>query len=51
MEWRIPLPEDMRDLLDVLQADITRPAAEDADDDYSFDDFLAEFGDEFTHKP
>ena len=52
MEWRIPLPEDMRDLLDVLQADITRPSAEDGDDeDYSFDEFLAEFGDEFTHKP
>ena len=44
MEWKAPLPEDMKQLIAVLEADIVQ---EIKDDDYSLDDFSDEFTDEY----
>lgn len=44
MEWKAPLPDDMKQLIAVLEADIVQ---EIKDDDYSLDDFSDEFTDEY----
>jgi 23S rRNA pseudouridine1911/1915/1917 synthase len=44
MEWKAPLPEDMKQLIAVLEQDITQDIAE---DEYSLDDISDEFTDEY----
>jgi len=44
MEWKAPLPDDMKQLIAVLEADITQDVVE---DEYNLDDFSDEFTDEY----
>lgn len=48
MQWKAPLPEDMKHLIAVLEADMDQGAEEDAYDMDGFD--LSEFADEFTRE-
>ncbi len=43
IEWRVPLPDDMKQLIAVLEADI----AHNVEDDAYFDDFSDEYTDEY----
>jgi len=45
MEWQAPLPDDMKSLIAVLEADITQDVD---DDEYYMDDFSDEYTDEST---
>lgn len=45
MEWSAPLPEDMLQLIAVLEADVAED--EDDDDEYDLDDFYGEYTDEY----
>ncbi len=45
MEWSAPLPDDMKQLIAVLEADIAED--DDEEDDYDLDDFYGEFTDEY----
>lgn len=48
MEWQAPLPEDMKHLIAVLEADMEHGVV---DDEYDMDGFdLSEFADEFTRE-
>lgn len=47
MEWKTSLPEDMKDLIQVLEDDLSY---QNHDDDFSMSDFMAEYGDEFTNE-
>jgi len=43
IEWSVPLPDDMKQLIAVLEADI----AQDVEDEYYLDDFSDEYTDEY----
>ncbi len=45
MEWKIPLPDDMKQLIAVLEADV--PGAPEEEDVFFFDEFPEEYTDEY----
>jgi len=47
MEWKAPLPDDMKQLIAVLEADI---AQDDDEEDFYMSDFADEFTGEFTNE-